>query len=567
MRALRARTRRDPVALRNGFAGMYHGPGECGRNVVQPRNLQLGNAAFNDGGCWSQGMGRMKINPQFRAVVFRVGLVLGVLGAATAISLACGRGLSGAPFGSPYFFAVFIGVWFGGRAAGAATVVLSILILSSMSAYLPPPTVVALGISFVGADLLSNRRHHTESALRSARDRLATTVQELQTTARELSAEIDERKRAEATVRHTEERWRRMFEASTAGMALARPDGVFTAANPAFQKMLGYSEDEIKGKTAVGLNHPDERPATAALIDDLNTGVRQEYHAEKRYLHKDGTAVWLNITTTVVPATDNAPPFLQAIYIDISARKCAEEALRQSQAELARVARLKMMGELTASIAHEINQPLAAIVASGEACRRWMARDLSRAADSLNHMIDDARRASEIIQRIRSMTKQSASERVTLEVDRILDDVLEFTRHELSAKGVSLERRPGTEPLHLMGDRIELQQVVLNLVINGVEAMAEIDDRPRVLTIISGRDDLGQVLVDVEDSGVGLNGNDELRVFEPFYTTKPEGMGLGLSISTSIVEAHGGRLWATRRSPNGTAFHFTLPRAEGDLNG
>jgi PAS domain S-box-containing protein len=509
----------------------------------------------------------MKISPQFKAVVFQAGLVVGVVGAATAISLACGPGQSGAPYASPYFFAVFLGVWFGGRVAGGVTVVLSVLVLRSMSPYLPAPTIVALVLSFIGGDVLSNHRYRAENALRTARDRLATTVRELQATARELSAEIDERKRAEAMLSHAEERWRRIFEVSTAGMALADSDGVFTAANCAFQKMVGYSEDEIKGNTAVGFNHPDERAATVALIDDLIKGRRQEYRAEKRYLHKDGTPVWVNVTTTVVPATVSLPPFLQAIYIDISDRKCAEEALRQSQAELARVARLKMMGELTASIAHEINQPLAAIIASGEACRRWMARDLSRAADSLSHMIDDARRASEIIHRIRSMTKQSASERVALDVNHILDDVIEFTRHELSAKSVSLERRASTERLHLLGDRVELQQVVLNLVINGVEAMAAIDDRPRVLTIISGRDDLGQVLVDVEDSGGGLNGDDELRLFEPFYTTKPDGMGLGLSISTSIIEAHGGRLWATRRSPNGTAFHFTMPSVEGDPNG
>ena len=279
--------------------------------------------------------------------------------------------------------------------------------------------------------------------------------------------------------------------------------------------------------------------------------------------------MWVNVTTTVVPATQTEPPFLQAVYIDITGRRRAEEALRQSQAELARVARLKMMGELTATIAHEINQPLAAIVASGDACRRWLAngRDLARAAASLDHMIDDARRASEVIRRIRSLAKQSAPERVALDVNPVLDDVVAFARYELSAKAIALDRRLSAEPLRAIGDRVELQQVVLNLVINAIEAMAAVEGRARVLTIRSGRDDQGQVLVDVEDTGVGLDRDDELRQFEPFYTTKPEGMGLGLSISSSIIEAHGGRLWATRRSPDGSAFHFTLPAAEASLDG
>jgi PAS domain S-box-containing protein len=493
---------------------------------------------------------------------------LGVVVAATAISFVLSPVRSGAPFTSPYLFAVFLAVWFGGRETGVTTVVLTFLVLQRSSPGVPPQTIVALALCLLGAEVLSMQRHRTENDLRSARDRLATAVKECETTPCDLLAEIHERKRAEAMLGQAEERWRRMYEASAAGIAIASPDGLFTAANPAFRKMLGYSEDEIRGVTAVRLNHPDERTATVALLAEFEKGARQEYHAEKRYLHKDGTPVWVNVTTTVVPATDSAPPFLQAIYIDVSSRKNAEEALRQSQAELSRVARLKMMGELTASIAHEVNQPLAAIVASGNACQRWLtkSKDLVRAVESLQHMIDDARRASEIIQRIRSLIKHNEPERRALDVNLILDDVIGFTRSELSAKGILLERLASQKPLRSLVDRVELQQVVLNLVINGVEAMATVDHRPRVLIITSGRDDRGQILVSVEDSGIGLHCDDDLRVFEPFYSTKTEGMGLGLSISSSIIQAHGGRLWATRRSPNGTAFHFTLPSAEGSPN-
>jgi len=502
----------------------------------------------------------VKIGPRFKAATFKAGLSVGVVAAATAISFAGGRMLSGVPFAAPFFFAVFIGVWFGGLAAGGATFVLSVLALHVLSAHVPLVAPVSLVFVLAGAQALAMQRDRAERTLRATHDSLAATVQDLENSTRELSAEIDDRKRAEAMLSRAEERWRRMFEASAAGMALAGPDGVFTAANAAFQKMVGYSEDEIKGRTAVQLNHPDERGATVDLIDEFNQGLRQVYHAEKRYLHKDGSPVWVNVTTTVVPPTETAPPFLQAIYIDISSRKSAEEALRKSQAELARVARLKMMGELTASIAHEVNQPLAAIVASGNACRRWLARDLSRAAESLDHVIEDARRAGEIIQRIRSMTRQSTPERRALDVNDVLNEVIAFTRNELAARGIVLERDLSADALSVLGDRIELQQVVLNLVINAADAMAALDDRPKLLAIVSGRDEQGLVRVDVEDCGIGLD--DESRIFEPFYTTKPDGMGLGLSISASIIAAHGGRLWATRRSPYGTAFHFTLPAAE-----
>jgi C4-dicarboxylate-specific signal transduction histidine kinase len=224
------------------------------------------------------------------------------------------------------------------------------------------------------------------------------------------------------------------------------------------------------------------------------------------------------------------------------------------------------MGELTASIAHEVNQPLAAIAASGNACRRWLAGaqpNLDRARDSVDRMIKDAHRASEIITRIRSMTKKAPPAQLPVDINDVIADVLSFARGELLAKGVSvrlalLESLPG-----IVGDRVQLQQVMLNLVMNAVEAMASVTDRERVLAIRSQRADDGSPIMTVEDSGLGLDAANAEHIFDAFFTTKPSGMGMGLSISTSIVEAHGGRLWASPNVPHGTAFHVKLPAASG----
>jgi C4-dicarboxylate-specific signal transduction histidine kinase len=244
-------------------------------------------------------------------------------------------------------------------------------------------------------------------------------------------------------------------------------------------------------------------------------------------------------------------------------RKRAEDALRQAQAELARVARVTTIGELGASVAHEINQPLASIVNSGNACRRWLENgpNLGRARESLNNILSDANRASDVIKRIRALTKGKAPEHLELDINDVVEEVLTFARGELQAKSILIRKDLRADIPSTMGDRVQLQQVILNLVMNGTDAMAAITDRRRVLSVKSDLDENGNLLVTVQDSGSGLPSQDVERIFDAFFTTKPEGMGMGLAISTSIVEAHNGRLWAAPQHPHGTAFHFTLPAA------
>src|SRR5262249_16202845 len=272
--------------------------------------------------------------------------------------------------------------------------------------------------------------------------------------------------------------------------------------------------------------------------------------------------VWAAVDASFVPATETAPAFFAAIVVDITDRVRAEEALHRSQSELARASRITTMGQLAASIAHEINQPLTAIIASGNACQRWLANgeNVVRARQSLDRMIAEANRASEVIKRMRSVTANAAPERLDLDINTVVREVLVLARGELRAKRVWVKADLGGDLPSARGDRVQLQQVLLNLVVNAIDAMAGVTGRLRVLAITTRRADDG-ILVTVQDSGAGLAAESAEHIFHPFFTTKPGGMGMGLSISSTIVEAHGGRLWAAAAPVNGTAFHFTLPSA------
>ena len=246
-------------------------------------------------------------------------------------------------------------------------------------------------------------------------------------------------------------------------------------------------------------------------------------------------------------------------------RKRAQEALQMTQAELARVSRLTTMGELAASIAHEVNQPLTAVANNSNACLRLLAADnlkpevLHRA---LEEIVADGNRASAVVARIRGFIKKESAEKNRLDINDVIQEVLALADRELYENRVRLERQL-TNPLPLvLADRVQMQQVLLNLIMNGIEAMLAVTDQPRSLWVQSRVDDSGDILVAVRDSGTGL-GSEADRIFTPFFTTKANGMGMGLSISRSLVENHGGRLWAMPNSPMGAVFSFTLPVSAG----
>jgi C4-dicarboxylate-specific signal transduction histidine kinase len=247
---------------------------------------------------------------------------------------------------------------------------------------------------------------------------------------------------------------------------------------------------------------------------------------------------------------------------DLTEYMLASEALREAQMELAHVTRVLTLGEITASIAHEVNQPLAAVTTNGNACLRWLAReppDLEEARECLKRIIRDGNRASEVIARIRALVKKSVPAKARLDLSDTIQEVLAIIDPEARQHRVSVrtELAAGLPPVR--GDRVQLQQVLLNLVMNGIDAMKAVTDRPRALRIRAQPHECGQVLVAVQDAGIGLDPQSMERLFEPFYTTKPEGMGMGLSISRSIIEAHAGRLWASPNVGPGITVQFTLP--------
>jgi C4-dicarboxylate-specific signal transduction histidine kinase len=253
---------------------------------------------------------------------------------------------------------------------------------------------------------------------------------------------------------------------------------------------------------------------------------------------------------------------------DISERKQAEElraSLHTTQLELAQVSRLTTMGELAASIAHEVNQPLTAVTNNASACLRLLARrnlDPEVLRRALEEIVADGARASTVIARIRAFIKKTPVEKKELDINDVIQEVLALARRELSENRVLLELQLTKALPLVLADRVQLQQVLLNLIMNGIEAMTAVTDRRRMLGVQTQVDESGDVLVAVRDSGIGL-GSEGDHVFTPFFTTKASGMGMGLSISRSLVESHGGRLWATANSPHGAIFSFTLPPAAG----
>jgi C4-dicarboxylate-specific signal transduction histidine kinase len=254
---------------------------------------------------------------------------------------------------------------------------------------------------------------------------------------------------------------------------------------------------------------------------------------------------------------------------DITDRKRAEEKLRDSekrlldaQMELARVTRVTTLGELAASIAHEVNQPLAAVVANAEACLRWLDRatpDLDAVRRSVEWVIDDGNRASEVIRRVRALANKADTEKVPLDVNDVVMETIGLVQRELFSHQVSLRMELAPTLPTILGDRVQLQQVIINLVMNGIEAMQSATDRPRELLIQSRQHERQLVLVSVTDCGVGISAENADQLFNAFFTTKSSGMGMGLSICRTIMEAHGGRLWATANIPRGATFQFTLP--------
>jgi PAS domain S-box-containing protein len=399
--------------------------------------------------------------------------------------------------------------------------------------------------------------------------------------------DLSEQKRAEEALRASEERWSKLAENSSVGIALIAPDGRFIAANLALQKMLGYTEDELQGCTTLDVTHPEDRAATEARIAEAYEGQRRVYRLDKRFLRKDGSVMWADVSSVFVPASGSNSAFFSAVIVDRTEHKQAEEALQEAQAELAHVTRVAALGELTASIAHEINQPLAAVVNNASACVRWLAaHNLEEARRSASLVISEGHRAGEIISRIRALAKKVPPQKDWLDLNETIGEVIAMARSEMHRNRISLQSQLAKDLPLILGDRIQLQQVILNLLINAIEAMSGVGEGPRELWVSSEKvtevrgesteeryedraladAEWTHALITVRDSGPGLDPKGLNRPFDAFYTTKPQGLGMGLAISRSIIEAHGGRLWAKANASRGAVFQFALPIREANMS-
>jgi PAS domain S-box-containing protein len=376
--------------------------------------------------------------------------------------------------------------------------------------------------------------------------------------------DVTEQKRAEEELRASETRFRTYVDHAIDALFVRDEQGKIIDMNQRACESLGYTREELIGKTPRFFDPGVNEIWLQRLKERLEAGELVAF--ESTHQRKDGCT--FPVEVRIRPFWHGGHRFTLSLARDISERKRSEqerERLSQIEADLARINRVSMMGELTASLAHEIKQPIAAAVSNAEACLQWLARDrpnLVEVREAATEMVNEARRAAGIMTHIRSLFKKEEITREVLDLNEVIADTVYLIREEADRSSISVRTELDPELRRIAADRVQLQQVLLNLILNGLEAMK---GTKGALIIRSQRDKEGLPLISVSDLGMGLPVGEGDKIFDAFFTTKPQGTGMGLAISRSIVESHGGHLWATANSGQGATFYFTLPNevAEG----
>jgi signal transduction histidine kinase len=482
----------------------------------------------------------------------------------------------GAPPGTLFFCAVMLSAWFGGLGPGLLATAFSTLAFHYY--FLPPiyslalkpgemPKIVMYLVGNLFIALLSAAQRNATESLGRVRDDLRGTVQDLQTANETLHAASRERKYAENQLRRSEAylaEAQRLTHTGSWACDIATRE--MRHSSDEHSRLYGF--DPERGapsfEECVRRIHPDDRPRVIALAQEASS-AGEDFEAHFRILLPDGATRYVFGTGhPVFSASGDVGEFV-GIVMDMTERKQADEErerLRQAQADLAHINRVTTMGELTASLAHEIKQPISAAVTDARTCLRWLGRDvpdLPEAREAASRVVNDVTRAADIIGKISLLFKKGAAQRELIDVNELAIEMIVLLRSEANRYLISLRTELADNLPRVLADRVQLQQVFMNLMLNGFDAMKGANSGGE-LTIKSGVCD-GQLLISVCDTGVGLAVEQAEQVFNAFFTTKDNGTGMGLPISRSIIESHGGRLWATGVPGIGATFQFTLPAA------
>jgi len=372
--------------------------------------------------------------------------------------------------------------------------------------------------------------------------------------------DVSAAKEAERELREREVKIRRLVDANIVGVLISDLEGRVTDANDAFLRMLRYTRDDLAcGRLCwTELTPPEWQPASERAVAQLKANGTCELF-EKEYFRSDGSRVPVLVAAAAIEGTRTENV---AFALDLTERKLAEaerERLRQLQVDMAYMSRVITVGQLGVSLAHEIKQPIGAAVTNAEACVRLLDRDepdLSEAREAALEMVRDAKRAADIVDRVRSLYQKGSSELAMVDVNEVIGEMVIMLQNEANRHSVSMRADLAEGLPTIMADRVQLQQALMNLMLNGIEAM---NGTRGELSVRSNTTEDGQLLISVSDCGIGLPAKQVERIFEAFFTTKPHGTGMGLSISRTIIESFGGRLWATPNAERGATFHFTLP--------